>query len=128
MHYFSPVEKMPLLEIIVTDKTSDRAASLAVEMGMKQGKTVIVVNDGPGFYTTRILAPLTDEAAIIALEGTDLHHINNIMKDSDTEKCAVKTSFVLGPGQYATMLMRELLSSRERPPPRHVVFDSDSDG
>ena len=81
MHYFSPVEKMPLLEIIVTDKTSDRAASVAVEMGMKQGKTVIVVNDGPGFYTTRILAPLTDEAAIIALEGTDLHHINDIMKD-----------------------------------------------
>ena len=72
---------MPLLEIVVTDQTSDRAASLAVEVGMKQGKTVIVVNDGPGFYTTRILAPLTDEAAIIALEGTDLHHINNIMKE-----------------------------------------------
>ena len=81
MHYFSPVEKMPLLEIIVTEKTSDRAASLAVEMGMKQGKTVIVVNDGPGFYTTRILVPFMDEASIIALEGSDFHFLNKVMKE-----------------------------------------------
>lgn len=81
MHYFSPVHKMPLLEIIVTPKTSNEATATCVELGKKQGKTVIVVNDGPGFYTTRILAPLMNEAAHLLAEGVAIETIDRSMLD-----------------------------------------------
>lgn len=79
MHYFSPVEKMPLLEIIVTEDTADWATATAVEYGKKQGKTVIVVKDGPGFYTTRILVPYTGEALYLLADGASVEAIDGAM-------------------------------------------------
>ena len=60
---------MPLLEIIATRETADWVTATCVELGKKQGKTVIVVNDGVGFYTSRILAPYMNEAAHLLAEG-----------------------------------------------------------
>lgn len=80
MHYFSPVEKMPLLEVIKGTKTADWATATAVELGKKQGKTVIVVNDGPGFYTTRVLVPYNMEAVRLVLEGVSIEEVDNAME------------------------------------------------
>ncbi|MEM9188658.1 MAG: fatty acid oxidation complex subunit alpha FadJ [Myxococcota bacterium] len=79
MHYFSPVHKMPLLEIIVTEKTAPWVTATCVELGKKQGKTVIVVNDGVGFYTSRILAPFMNEAAHILSEGVAIEDIDEAL-------------------------------------------------
>jgi len=80
MHYFSPVPRMPLLEIIITEKTADWVRATAYDVGIRQGKTVIVVNDGPGFYTTRILAPLLNEALEILNEGGEIQEIDGAMR------------------------------------------------
>jgi 3-hydroxyacyl-CoA dehydrogenase/enoyl-CoA hydratase/3-hydroxybutyryl-CoA epimerase len=79
MHYFSPVQKMPLLEVIVTPRTADEVTATAVALGKKQGKTVIVVGDGPGFYTSRVLAPYMNEAVTLLLEGASIEDIDGAL-------------------------------------------------
>ena len=88
LHYFSPVEKMPLLEIIRGEKTSDQVVASCVEFGKQQGKTVIVVNDGAGFYVNRILAPYMNEAGFVLTEGVAVDRI---------DKALVEAGFPVGP-------------------------------
>jgi 3-hydroxyacyl-CoA dehydrogenase/enoyl-CoA hydratase/3-hydroxybutyryl-CoA epimerase len=79
MHYFSPVQKMPLLEVIVTDRTSKEATATAVALGKRQGKTVIVVRDGPGFYTSRVLGPYMNEAVRLLLDGAAVDEVDRAL-------------------------------------------------
>jgi len=81
MHFFSPVHKMPLLEVIVTGATAPAATVTAVAYGKKLGKTVIVVNDGPGFYTTRTLSAYMNEAGRLLDEGASIEAIDKALVD-----------------------------------------------
>lgn len=88
MHYFSPVHKMPLLEVVTTARTADWVVATVVALGKKQGKTVIVVRDGPGFYTSRILAPYLNEAIFLISEGVSIEKI---------DRALVQFGFPVGP-------------------------------
>ncbi|MBI5601166.1 MAG: fatty acid oxidation complex subunit alpha FadJ [Gemmatimonadetes bacterium] len=81
MHFFSPVHKMPLLEVIVTPQTAPDVVATTVAFGRKLGKTVIVVNDAPGFYVNRILAPYINEAGKLLDEGARIEVIDTAMLD-----------------------------------------------
>ncbi len=81
MHFFSPVHKMPLLEVIVTPRTEKDAAVTAVAYGKRLGKTVIVVNDAPGFYTTRALSAYMNEAGRLLDEGAAIEAIDRALTD-----------------------------------------------
>ena len=81
MHFFSPVHRMPLLEVIVTPETAPEATVSAVAYGKTLGKTVIVVNDGPGFYTTRTLSAYMNEAGRLLDEGASIEAIDAALVD-----------------------------------------------
>lgn len=119
MHYFSPVDKMPLLEIIAHATTSPEVIATVVELGKKQGKTVIVVNDGVGFYTSRILGPMMNEAAYLLAEGLTIESIDEAM---------VQYGFPVGPitlldevgidvAEKVGHIVYEAFGERMRPPP-----------
>jgi 3-hydroxyacyl-CoA dehydrogenase/enoyl-CoA hydratase/3-hydroxybutyryl-CoA epimerase len=80
MHFFSPVHKMPLLEVIRHPGTAEEVVAATVALGRRMGKTVIVVDDGPGFFTSRVLAPFLNEAAWILTEGARIDEIDRALE------------------------------------------------
>ncbi|MEV7283176.1 3-hydroxyacyl-CoA dehydrogenase NAD-binding domain-containing protein [Streptomyces sp. NPDC093252] len=71
LHFFSPVDKMPLLEIVVGERTSDAALARAIDVARQIRKTPIVVNDSRGFFTSRVIGKFLDEAVAMVGEGID---------------------------------------------------------
>lgn len=88
LHYFSPVEKMPLVEVIPHKTTSTQTIATTVAFAKSQGKTAIVVQDGAGFYVNRILALYMNEAAQVLLEGEKVELL---------DRALMKFGFPVGP-------------------------------
>src|SRR5207302_1724084 len=88
MHFFSPVDRMPLLEVIPAARTAPGVVSTAVGFGRRLGKTVIVVKDTPGFWVNRILAPYANEVGHLLAEGASIEEI---------DAAAVGFGFPVGP-------------------------------
>jgi len=119
MHFFSPVDRMPLLEVIPTDRTSPETITSAVHFGRKLGKTVIVVRDHPGFWVNRILTPYLNESGYILGEGVPMEIIDRV---------AVQFGFPVGPitlldevgldvGAKASKVMHATFGDRLAPSP-----------
>ena len=81
MHFFSPVARMPLLEVIPSARTSPGVVSTAVAFGRRMGKTAIVVKDSPGFWINRILTPYMNEAGYLLAEGVAIEELDGLMAD-----------------------------------------------
>jgi 3-hydroxyacyl-CoA dehydrogenase/enoyl-CoA hydratase/3-hydroxybutyryl-CoA epimerase len=81
MHFFNPVDRMPLVEVIRGAKTSDVAAVTIANFARKLGKTVVYCNDGPGFVVNRILGPYMNESGFILEEGNTIETIDQAMVD-----------------------------------------------
>jgi len=81
IHFFNPVRKMPLVEIIRGPQSSDETIATAVAYAKRIGKSPIVVNDGPGFLVNRLLLPYMNEALELMLEGATIKQIDGAAKE-----------------------------------------------
>jgi 3-hydroxyacyl-CoA dehydrogenase / enoyl-CoA hydratase / 3-hydroxybutyryl-CoA epimerase len=81
MHFFNPVDRMPLVEVIRGEKTSDQAMVTVAALARKLGKTVVYCNDGPGFVVNRILGPYMNESAFLLEEGNSIESLDKAMVD-----------------------------------------------
>ena len=75
-HFFNPVDRMPLVEVIRGRSSSDRTVATLVALAKTLGKTPVVVNDGPGFLVNRILGPYLNEASYLLLESGDVEAVD----------------------------------------------------
>lgn len=119
IHFFSPVEKMRLLEVIRGPATADWVTATAVQFGRQMGKTVIVVRDAPGFWVNRTLAPYLNEAGWLLEDGASIEAVDAAMK---------KFGFPVGPftlldevgldiAAKVSVVLHDALGGRLAPPP-----------
>ncbi|RDB44052.1 fatty acid oxidation complex subunit alpha FadB [Halomonas sp. DQ26W] len=80
MHFFNPVHRMPLVEVIRGEKTGDAAVAATVAYARAMGKTPIVVNDCPGFLVNRVLFPYFGGFSLLVEQGADFQHIDKVME------------------------------------------------
>ena len=117
MHFFSPVERMPLLEVIPTEATTPDTIVTAVRFGRRMGKTVIVVADRPGFWVNRILSPYLNEAGYLLQEGVGIELIDRTMTafGFPVGPVALLDEVGLDVAQKAGSVMHEAFGDRMKP-------------
>jgi 3-hydroxyacyl-CoA dehydrogenase / enoyl-CoA hydratase / 3-hydroxybutyryl-CoA epimerase len=101
LHFFSPVDKMPLVEIIRGAKTTDEAVAKALDVVMQIRKTPIVVNDSRGFYTSRVIGTMVNEG--LAMLGEGVHPMS-------VERAATQAGYPVGTLQLSDELNMELMA------------------
>jgi 3-hydroxyacyl-CoA dehydrogenase/enoyl-CoA hydratase/3-hydroxybutyryl-CoA epimerase len=101
LHFFSPVDRMPLLEIVRGEHTSDEAVARAVDFAARIRKTPIVVNDSRGFFTSRVIGTFVNEALAMLAEG---------IPPATIEQAATQAGYPVGALQLADELNLELFA------------------
>jgi 3-hydroxyacyl-CoA dehydrogenase/enoyl-CoA hydratase/3-hydroxybutyryl-CoA epimerase len=100
-HFFAPVDRMELLEIVVGEKTAPETTDRAVQLAKVLKKTPIIVRDGPGFFTSRVVAAYLQEALFMVREGISPWTIDNVAQNA---------GMILGPLTVADLMSLDLLT------------------
>ncbi len=100
-HFFAPVDRMELLEIVVGEKTAPETIDRAVLLGKALDKTPIIVRDGPGFFTSRVVAAYLQEALFMVREGFPPWMVDNVARNA---------GMILGPLAMADLMSLDLLA------------------
>jgi len=125
MHFFNPVPKMPLVEIIRAEQSSPKTIAMTAALSTKLGKFPIVVNDVPGFLVNRVLFPYLNEAMYMVMDGYDI---------VDIDKAALKFGMPMGPirlldevgldvGGHVAEIMHKGYGERMAAPPLAALMD-----
>ncbi len=101
-HFFAPVDRMELLEVVVGDKTAPDTLNAALLFGRQLGKTSVVVRDGPGFFTSRVVAAYLQEALFMVREGVSPSLIDNVAQNA---------GMILGPLAVTDLMSLDLFKS-----------------
>ena len=125
IHFFNPVRKMPLVEVIRGEKTSDETVATAVAYAKNIGKSPIVVNDGPGFLVNRLLLPYMNEALELISDGAEVKAIEKAAKEFGMPMGPITLYDVVGldTAYYAGRVMYEAFPGSDR-----GLADSGRDG
>ena len=119
LHFFNPVRKMPLIEVIRGEKSSDETIERAAAFARQLGKFPVVVNDGPGFLVNRLLLPYMNEAAVLLGEGATIKAIDKTAKEFGMPMGPIELHDVVGLDVclHAGKVLQEAFSDRVVPTP-----------
>jgi len=123
MHFFNPVDKMPLVEVIRAEKTSDETVATIFQFSKKMGKTPIVVKDAPGFVVNRILGPYLNEAGYLMTDGVAPKKIDQVLEKFGMPMgpCTLLDEVGLDVGSKVAQVLFGAFGERMKPP---VLIDA----
>jgi 3-hydroxyacyl-CoA dehydrogenase/enoyl-CoA hydratase/3-hydroxybutyryl-CoA epimerase len=119
MHFFNPVHRMPLVEIIRGAQTSDETVATVVALAKRLDKVPVVVNDGPGFLVNRILAPYLNEAGWLLSEGAAIDQVDRVLRRFGMPMGPLRLLDEVGldVARHAGAVMTAAFGERLQPPP-----------
>ncbi len=117
LHFFNPVHRMPLVEVVSHDKASEESIARAVKYVKSIGKTPVVVKDGPGFLVNRILMPWLNEAGYCLLEGYSIEGMDKTLKKFGMPMgpCELLDEIGLDVGAKVAKILYQALGERSKP-------------
>ena len=129
MHFFNPVHRMPLVEIIRGAATSDETVATVFDVVRQLGKTPVIVEDGPGFLVNRILTPYLNEAGFLLGAGASIAEIDEALKDFGMPMGPLRLLDEVGLdiARHAGQTMEDAFGERMRAAPTLVELGDESD-
>lgn len=123
MHFFNPVHKMPLVEVIRGKHSSDATIAKTVQYAVQMGKTPIVVNDCPGFLVNRVLFPYFNAFMLLLEDGADFQKVDKVMEKFGWPMGPAYLMDVVGidTGHHATNIMAEAFPDRMKLPNKTAI-------